>query len=72
MTYNVFSGTLNLTQSIISFLLAYYYYCCCCYGKHHHPRQLLSVAGFVEESAFLGEYHTVDQTGRSGMYSICE
>jgi len=25
-------------------------------------------AGFVEESAFLGEYHTVDQTGQSGMY----
>jgi len=26
-----------------------------------------SVSGFVEESAFLGEYHTVDQTGQSGM-----
>lgn len=29
-----------------------------------HPAVV--VAGFVEESAFLGEYHTVDKTGQSG------
>ena len=31
----------------------------------------ISVAGFVEESAFLGEYHNVDKTGQSGML-YCE
>ena len=31
----------------------------------------VSAAGFVEESAFLGEYHNVDKTGQSGML-YCE
>jgi len=32
----------------------------------------LFVVGFVEESAFLGEYHTVDQTGQSGKHTTCQ
>jgi len=48
-------------------------YCSCCYGysghRHSSHLSLIIVAGFVEESAFLGEYHTVDQTGQSGTYN---
>ena len=49
---------------------AAYCSCCCCSGHRYISHLLLIiVAGFVEESAFLGEYHTVDQTGQSGTYN---